>query len=352
MDDLPRHVRRKGGRFRAVVAKGDGTRHYGQTRATIAEALADAEAFLALRNRSTATPAGSTIADAWKLLQAELARSGARPGTVEWATEKWKAITRPGGFVASAAIAGISRTTVEDYVRRRRAKGVSESTIWRSEVALVRRLVREAVRAGILERDPLADLRAPRFRRGRFGVLPPATIEQVAVHLERAGTPIARRNGALVRFLASTGVRRAELARMCAADVDLVLGRVRVDGKTGHRWIPLVGRAAEAARLLFFGPTTRPTGHAVRSVETIETVLRDARRATGVPISAHVLRHSFATQAVRAGVQPFVLASLLGHAGIAQTWRYYHSEGPEQVDAMRRIGEALGGHGTSGDSTP
>ena len=46
-----------------------------------------------------------------------------------------------------------------------------------------------------------------------------------------------------------------------------------------------------------------------------------------------VLRHSFATKAVRNGVSPFVLIRLLGHTDIKTTIRYVHASGFDDLAA-------------------
>ena len=65
-------------------------------------------------------------------------------------------------------------------------------------------------------------------------------------------------------------------------------------------------------------------GMPVRLCPLRRSFTRYARRAriVGTP---HVLRHSFATKAVRSGVSPFVLMRLLGHSDIKTTMRYVHA---------------------------
>ena len=53
-----------------------------------------------------------------------------------------------------------------------------------------------------------------------------------------------------------------------------------------------------------------------------------------------VLRHSFATKAVRSGVSTFVLMTLLGHADLKTTMRYVHANDFEDLAAALDVIEA------------
>jgi len=66
------------------------------------------------------------------------------------------------------------------------------------------------------------------------------------------------------------------------------------------------------------------TGEPLRPSSLRRSFQRYARRA-GIEGTPHVLRHSFATKAVRNGVSPFVLMRLLGHSDIKTTMRYVHA---------------------------
>lgn len=54
-------------------------------------------------------------------------------------------------------------------------------------------------------------------------------------------------------------------------------------------------------------------------------------------VTPHVLRHTFATDAMRAGVSLRVLQALLGHATIATTAKYLHPSGDDLADAVQEM---------------
>ena len=69
---------------------------------------------------------------------------------------------------------------------------------------------------------------------------------------------------------------------------------------------------------------------------------RIVRKAKVRPISFHALRHTHATDLLRAGVHPKIVSERLGHASIAITMDIYsHAIPGLQEDAAQRIDAAL-----------
>ena len=55
-------------------------------------------------------------------------------------------------------------------------------------------------------------------------------------------------------------------------------------------------------------------------------------------ITAHVFRHTFATRAIEAGMQPQVLKTILGHSSLAMTMDLYSHVLPDtKADEMEKI---------------
>jgi len=150
-----------------------------------------------------------------------------------------------------------------------------------------------------------------------------------------------------IRFLALTGLRLREALRLQWDDVDIGGCRVRLkDSKTGPRNAPISKDAADllaarrpacAAGYVF--PSTK--GGEIRDL--CDPWHRACRRAGIEDARVHDLRHSYASQAVRAGVDLLVIRDLLGHASIATTQKYAHVADDHLREAASRITAGLPG---------
>lgn len=208
----------------------------------------------------------------------------------------------------------------------------------------LRRLVRAARDAQRLDQDPLERLIAPRFRRGQRTAFRAASVARLvdAIRSAPCRWDARERDVAIVQFLFATGLRRAELARLRAGDIDFAARLCAVDGKTGHRRLPISALAIAAAQTLFRG--CAPDETCVRSVRAIELAFARIVARTGIAVSPHRLRHGFASELAAAGVDPFVLRDLLGHRGIAASLHYVHLHGERSRAAVESIERALQGH--------
>lgn len=323
-------VRRHGRGFRGVVSI-HGRRRYGPTFATEAEAAQWVERFV-----GAPLPARIvTLADGYKLLEEDLQATGARPATADYYAAHYRIVTSADGWAPGWPLHRVSVDQVERYVRKRMEAGVAAATAWGKEIATLQRILRLAVRQGHLPADPLERLRRPRLRARRFGVLSAARVAELVAAIRQSPQRAAQRDSDIVALTFLTAMRRAELARLRAEDVDRQLGRIVVDGKTGPREIPIgaecdvvIGRLLLRAR----------GGLVVGTVRTIEKVFERWQRRLGEPLLApHVMRHSAITAMARAGVTPYVLRSITGHASLQQLLRYYHSQGDQNRAAVAAL---------------
>ncbi len=165
--------------------------------------------------------------------------------------------------------------------------------------------------------------------------LPPEAVAQVLAACDPS-TPLGARDHAVLLLLARLGLRAGDVAGLRLSDLDWGHGRLRVTGKTRREaWLPLPQEVGAA--ILHYLRTARPAGasdgvflitHApytpILSRQVSATAERAIRRA-GIPspsLGAHVLRHSVATQWVRAGLSLQTIGALLRHADVDTTALY------------------------------
>lgn len=199
------------------------------------------------------------------------------------------------------------------------------------------RLFTWAVREGALARSPMANVEKGRIRRREITVLSPEEIARLFAATP-ARTAKGLRDRAMLAVLYDSGVRVGELVTMQVSDVDLGAGTALVRGKTGEGRVPLsiecrrvVLAYLQRARgrmfafadpgVLFVGKGGRPL-----APNGIRQWLRKLARHAGIAkrISPHTFRHSFSTQYLRNGGDPFTLQRILRHRTAAMTQRYVH----------------------------
>ncbi|MBL8752288.1 MAG: site-specific integrase [Planctomycetes bacterium] len=176
---------------------------------------------------------------------------------------------------------------------------------------------------------------------------------ELAARLEHLRT-VAPDDFDLVIFLAYSGLRRAELARLHAADFDLGRSVFLVRGKTDDVPAPITApilavaqRLVERARggFIVAGESEK------RRVQAIDRVFRRwAKRFGDRRFHPHALRHSLATNLIRAGVPAGTVQAMLRHSSYATTQRYVHLVAADLHAASGRLryvegGQAAADHG-------
>ena len=134
---------------------------------------------------------------------------------------------------------------------------------------------------------------------------------------------------AAIRLLTFTGARRGEILSLRWADIDLVLGVVRLqDSKTGFKVLQLTAPALEILKGLpqiseFVFPAASATGHIVNIKESWRILLKESG-LSGWRI--HDLRHAFASAMINSGASLPIVGKILGHTQPGTTQRYAHLE--------------------------
>ncbi|MDQ3170948.1 MAG: tyrosine recombinase XerC [Acidobacteriota bacterium] len=254
----------------------------------------------------------------------------------------------------------IDTQAVRGFIESIHKRGGSRASVAR-RVSSLRAFGRWLVREEHIDADPAALVGAPKVE------------QKLPTHLEMGelvrmiesadtGTPLGRRDRAILELFYASGLRLSELVALDLEDVNLS-GRVaRVEGKGGkERIVPFNTSAATAIKAWLKdraalvtesgeglqAPRKRPNAKAPPqgarrrvtvdplflnyqgtrlSTRGVDRIVRKYAReaATRLGVSPHALRHSFATHLLQAGADLRAIQELLGHSRLSTTQRYTH----------------------------
>ena len=187
-------------------------------------------------------------------------------------------------------------------------------------------------------------------------------IVEEAKRTYKNGTPVYR-YGYVIILLLATGMREGEALYLKWKNVDFEKQELLVCGnvveadhnvieqdtpktENSNRTIPLNNRAIEALKALkdICGNSERvictDTGSIVypSSIRrTMETILKRCE-IVGVKSKVHALRHTFAVNLIRGGMDVKAVSQLLGHSDIDTTLKtYYHTISEQRKEAVKVI---------------
>lgn len=151
-------------------------------------------------------------------------------------------------------------------------------------------------------------------------------------------------NIALVSTLVLTGLRNSELCDLRLSDIDFVLGTITVRRGKGskRRVIGLPNRLLPLLRLYLARRPAALTDHVFLTMagtpfsrQTLYTKCMRMHSVTGIRISPHRLRRSFATHTSNKGVPLDKIQVALGHSDIKTTRDYVQTSINEVAQEMR-----------------
>jgi integrase/recombinase XerC len=273
----------------------------------------------------------------------------------------------------------LDRGAIRSFLGAIHADGQSRATSAR-KLAAVRTFLRYLRREGIIDADPAALIATPK----REVRMPAHLSEQEMIALLAApasGDPLGRRDRAILEVFYASGLRLSELAGLDIDDVNLSAKMVRVLGKGGkQRLVPFNSSTATAVRaylkdregLVRQGPpNSRREGQERRERQerkrdplfvnyrgtrlTVRSIDRLVRRyvaacSSRLGISAHALRHSFATHLLQRGADLRAIQELLGHARLSTTQRYTHVNAAQLLEVYRKAHPRAGKAGRAGEA--
>ena len=205
-------------------------------------------------------------------------------------------------------------------------------------LSALRRFYSHQARGGMIERDPMDRIDAPRLGRP----LPESLTEREVESLLAApdvSTALGFRDRTMLEVLYAAGLRVSELVELRTSSVSMRQGLVRVVGKGDReRLVPLGEVALDWLDRFVRGPRSEildgrvseavfPSrrGAAMTRQAFWMNIKRHAARAGIVrPVTPHTLRHAFATHLLNHGADLRVIQLLLGHRDISTTQIYTH----------------------------
>lgn len=222
----------------------------------------------------------------------------------------------------------------------------------RNRLAALRGFCAYLTKAGVLNQNPVLEIRAPRIDTQRHA-REALTIDQAQSLLQLVSTSGSKRDSAILHLVVLQGLRVAEVSRLNRSDIKKLDGVWTIDiqgkGMDGKitqplqpqtvrallEWMAIPGRSNE----LFLARS------GVRcSPDRISRVCKQWLRRSGLDdsrITAHSLRHTFATLILSQGGRLEIASKMLRHANLATTMIYAHIDRTAVSNQFQALGSIL-----------
>lgn len=236
-------------------------------------------------------------------------------------------------------VESINSKTIRAYLAWMISRDLSDSYI-NAHARAIRTFLRFLVEEEYIEKVP--KFRMPKIANRELPVL---DREDVGKLFKACVFP---RDYLLISFMVDTGIRRNELSALNWGDINLKNGMVRVrKGKGGKSRVAVTGvktrrlilkyrRTVEHSDLSPLFQTIR--GNRRLTPGGLRSALLNVGKKAGVHVSPHILRRTFATLALRSGMNPLHLQGLLGHSSLEMTRRYVSMVDSDLLEAHKAYG--------------
>ena len=216
-------------------------------------------------------------------------------------------------------------------------------------VGLLGGILSFAISEGIITANPAAGVKKPADRK-RKRRLSADEFAALGKALRAAEDSQEERWQAVagVRLLALTGCRLGEIVKLRWAEVDRAESCLRLEDSKegasvrpiGNAVVALLNSLPSAGGSPFVLPAARGSGAFASLDDALERI---AARAGLPDVTAHTLRHSFASAAGDLGYSDSTIGALLGHAGSTVTSRYVHHLDAVLIAAADRVAAWIDG---------
>jgi len=250
----------------------------------------------------------------------------------------------------------ISSSDLETFLALLSQQGQSARSISR-KTSTLRQFFKFACLELGLQKNPAEQLALPKLGKSLPKFLSQKETESLLAQLdpglpyqdETLAQALQARDRAMVVLLYASGLRVSELLSLTTHHLDLEQGYLRVRGKgEKERIVPFAPYAGEIIRSYLEtqrAALTPQTDHVFLnhsgtplSRQSFWKSLKLLAQHAGIrrTVSPHVLRHSFATHLLEAGMNLRSLQMLLGHSDLSTTQIYTHITPEHLKDAHRR----------------
>ena len=273
--------------------------------------------------------------------------------------------TEAGRKRVDLAPADLTHLSIRAFLGDLQKRGITRASAAR-KLAAIRTFARYLRREGLIEADPSSLVGTPKREQRLPAHLGEAEMTRL-LEMPDAAQPLGRRDRAILELFYASGLRLSELVGLDMEDVNLSGRIVRVLGKGGKERLVPFNRSTEAAIRAWlkdweaYAGSSREAGRGRRdakrsgrkgarnalflnyaggrlSTRSVDRIVRKyvAGCSTRFGISAHALRHSFATHLLQRGADLRAIQELLGHSRLSTTQRYTHVNATQMMEAYRK----------------
>lgn len=276
---------------------------------------------------------------------AALAGKKTRPRAIETYLKSVRAFAT--WLSAESSVADVTANSIGRY---QVVRGDKAAATIAKDLSAIRSYCRWAIRAGLRHDDPTLELEwpkriepIPRCLKARELRLLDAILSAPLPLLDTKKRHVRERERRSILLMLYAGLRLSEVPKLDWRDVDLDTATLIVrDGKGGRD--RALGIHARLMRDLRETPEKFQRGAVCGHLDGSEMSYKSMPhifdrwiKDEGLDISAHQLRHTFATQMLWAGADLRTIQRLLGHASLATTERYLAVEMNQKQQAINLL---------------
>lgn len=254
--------------------------------------------------------------------------------TLEHNTEKGyrPALARAKGKFGSRDAAEITAHEIDQYIKDFSATRARKTVA--TQLQIIRQIFRKAEVAGIVHYNPASAVKPPRNLPQAHRDAP--TLEQIGKIKAAAGLPF----GLFALLVYYTGCRRGEALALTGRDIDRKNNVVHIKksvyyvgnsphikqpkSDAGTRDVPLLPALnSQLPPKLGSGYLFAEPDDGLLTNDHFTRLYDEYRRASGVTVTPHQIRHGYATALLESGVDAKTAQVLLGHAQLSTTMDIY-----------------------------